>query len=216
MKFGLIRVLTTKNKNLLDSHGLLIERHFPSLKIKSICIQDQPEGIHNRVTKNKAIPKIIEAGCRLAEEDYSGIIVSCGDDPGVIELRKIVNIPVFGAGSSAASLALSYGQSVGTLGITLNSPLAMKEILQNNLVGHVKPAGVATTLDLMTKGGRKNAIIAGESLREKGAEIIVFACTGFSTIDLAPDLEKTVGIPVIDAVIASGLFAWFFIKKRSP
>jgi len=43
-------------------------------------------------------------------------------------------------------------------------------------------------------------------------EVIALACTGYSTIGIANDLEKEVGIPVLDAVIAAGLFAWHFTR----
>ena len=35
---------------------------------------------------------------------------------------------------------------------------------------------------------------------EEGAAVIALACTGFSTIGLAPQLERAAGIPVLDPV----------------
>ncbi|GAI75217.1 unnamed protein product, partial [marine sediment metagenome] len=104
-------------------------------------------------------------------------IISCADDPGVKELRKLLKIPVIGAGSSVAALSLSYGDKVGTFGITEQAPPIMREILGKHLVAETKPEGIKTTLDLMTNEGKRNAFKSIKYLKEKGAEVIALACT---------------------------------------
>jgi len=213
-KIGLIRVLSVKDKKLAGSHGKLIEEYFPDLQIISRCINNQPKGIYDEETKKIAIPKIIKLGSQIEkEEKVKAIIISCADDPGVKELRKLLKIPVIGAGSSVAALSLSYGGKVGTFGITEQAPPIMREILGKHLVADTKPEGIKTTLDLMTDEGKRNAFKSIKYLKEQGAEVIALACTGYSTIGIANDLEKAIGIPVLDAVIAAGLFAWHFTRR---
>jgi len=65
----------------------------------------------------------------------------------------------------------------------------------------------------MNSEGKEKALKSIKYLREKGAEVVALACTGYSTVGIARDLEKEVGIPVLDAVIASGLFAWHFTRS---
>ena len=213
VKIGLIRVISFEDEKLIELHGRLIEKYFPSLQLISRCINNQPKGIYNEETKKIAIPKIVELGSQIEEEEkVKAIIVSCADDPGVKELRMLLKIPVIGAGSSVAALALSYSTKVGTLGITEQTPEIMQEILGDHLLAEARPVGVKTTLDLMTDKGMENAFKSVKYLKEKGAEVIALACTGYSTIGIANDLEKEVGIPVLDAVIAAGLFAWHFTR----
>jgi len=214
VKIGLIRVISFEDKKLAELHGKLIEKHFPDLQLISRCIKDQPEGIYNEETKKAAVPKVVDLGSQIEEEEkVKAIIVSCADDPGVKELRKLLKIPVIGAGSSVAAISLSYGDRVGTLGITEKTPQAMREILSEHLIAETKPAGIKTTLNLMTDEGKRNALESIKYLKEKGAEVIALACTGYSTIGIAQDLEKEVGIPVLDAVVAAGLFAWYFTRR---
>jgi allantoin racemase len=79
----------------------------------------------------------------------------------------------------------------------------------------VKPDGVHNTLDLMTREGRKACIESAKLLKKKGAGVIALGCTGLTTIGIAEEMEETVRIPVIDPVLAEGLFAYFeFIRKR--
>lgn len=213
VKIGLIRVISFEDKRLAELHGKLIEKYFPELQLISRCIKNQPKGIYDEETKKIAIPKIVELGSQIEEEEkVKSIIVSCADDPGVKELRKLLKIPVIGAGSSVAALSLSYGDKVGTFGITEQAPPIMREILGKHLVAETKPEGIKTTLDLMTDEGKRNAFKSIKYLKEKGAEVIALACTGYSTVGIAQDLEKEVRIPVLDAVIAAGLFAWHFTR----
>jgi len=215
VKIGLLRVLTLKDDEPDHlNHENVIENNFPDLKVISRCIEDQYEGIYNEETEKKAIPKILELGKRMEKEGISALIVDCAADPGVSELRKIVKIPVIGAGSSAASLALSFGSRIGTLGIRGDAPEIMKKVLGNHLVCEVKPRGVKTALDLMTEEGKKNSIIAVESLRDKNVDAVALACTGFAALGITGELEKTAGVPVIDALKAAGLFTWYWTVKR--
>ena len=213
-RIGLIRVLTTKDEKMLKAHGRLLEACFPQFQVESRCIDDQPKGIYDEKTSAIALPKIVTLGKELEREGVEALIVSCADDPGVGELRNIVKIPVVGAGSSSACCALSRGARIGTLGIREGAPRVMKEILGRHLVGETRPEGVKTTLDLLTNQGRENAHSAVEYLRNKGAEVIALACTGYATIGIARDLERAAGIPVIDAVEAAGLFGWHLTRKR--
>jgi Asp/Glu/hydantoin racemase len=213
-RVGLIRVLTTKDENVLKAHGRLLEARFPEFQVESRCIDDQPEGIYDEKTSAIALPKIITLGEEMEREGMEALIVSCADDPGVGELRKIVKIPVVGAGSSCASVALSCGGKIGTLGIRERAPRIMRDILGDHLVAQTRPGGVKTTLDLMTREGRENALRAAQDLRSKGAEVIALACTGYATIGIAKDLETAAGIPVVEAVEAAGLFAWHLAMGR--
>ena len=66
-----------------------------------------------------------------------------------------------------------------------------------------------TTVDLMTGEGQQRIVAAGERLRDQGAGVLLLACTGFSTIRIAPLLEERLGLPVIDPVIAAGLTTYY-------
>ena len=214
-RIGLIRVVSFTDESIANLHGRLIEERFSAFSVVSRCIPDQPEGIYDDASEAAAIPKIVALGTELVEkEGIEALIVSCAADPGVEDLRKRVRVPVIGAGSAAASLALSYSDRVGTLGITEGTPLVMKRILGPHLVGETKPAGVKTTLDLMKREGKARVMEACRTLvADSGCGVLALACTGMSTIGVAKELEQAMGIPVIDPVLAAGFCAWFFLTR---
>ncbi|MBA7686624.1 hypothetical protein ES703_95074 [subsurface metagenome] len=212
-KIGLIRVVSFEDRKIAELHGRLIEQYYPMLQVISRCIKDQPKGIYNDETEALAIPKIVELGLEFDKEgEIKALIISCAADPGVAELRKQISIPVIGAGSAVAALALTYSDKVGTLGITEATPQVMEDILGSHLVAESKPEGVQTTLDLMTRQGKNKVLASVKSIKEKGAEVIALACTGYSTIGISEELERESGLPVLDAVLAAGLSTWYFTR----
>lgn len=196
---GIVRVIT-QDQEQVDAHGRLIERAFPQIRTLSRCIPDQPEGVHDAATKRAAVPKVAALARRLADLGVDGIIVSCTDDPGVDEARALAGVPVVGAGESMAAAAARFDGLVGVIGITPEAPLAFARILGKRLLANIVPEGVRDTRDLNAAAGQRAAIAAARRLRDEGAAVIALACTGFSTIELAPTLESAAGIPVIDPV----------------
>lgn len=212
-KVGLIRVLTTEDQEVLLAHGKTIMETFPGIEVEAKCIPDQYEGIHSEELCRTAIPKIVETAKTFQDADM--LIVSCADDPGVEEIRKeIPGIPVTGGGETTAALALKYGEKIGVLGITDYAPAAYRRLLHGRMILG-KPDGVDSTLDLLTPEGRASTLKKGMELKEQGAQVIALACTGLGTIGIAGELEETTGLPVIDPVIAEGLFAYFEKVRRS-
>ena len=211
-KVGLIRVLTTDDEQILYSHQNQLMEKFPDLEIETKCIPDQPEGIHSKELEAAAVPKILKTAELFDAPDM--LIVSCADDPGVKELReKYPDIPITGGGETTVALAMRYGEKIGILGITDYLPKAYGRIPEENRIA-AKPSGVESTLDLLTSQGWEDALKAGDWIKSKGAQVIALACTGFATIGLAGELEKRTGLPVIDPVMAEGLFAHYeHIKK---
>lgn len=212
-RVGLIRVLTSDDQDFINLHGKVIMDLFPDIEVESMCIPDQWEGIHSPELGDIAIPKIIETAHKFKDIDM--LLVSCADDPGVEELRKeFPNIPVTGGGETTVAIASKYGSKIGVLGIVDYAPRAYCRMIPEKICAIVRPDGVESTLDLMTDAGKEKCIRAAQTLKDAGAEVIALACTGLTTIGIASTLEAAVGIPVIDPVIAEGLFCYYEALKK--
>ncbi len=209
---GLIRVLTTDDKEILNAHGRIIEKYFPMIKVESRCILNQPEGVHDDKTKAVAIPKIIELAKSFENKD--AIIISCAGEPGLEDLKQICDIPVIGAGSSIATLAANNIGKIGVLGITEEVPEPFSKLFGDKIINLGVPKGVNSTLDLMTEEGRLSCFQKGDELKEAGATSIALACTGFSTVSFAQKLEKYLGIPVFDPVICEAAMTYFELIRK--
>ena len=214
-RVGLVRVVTLNDADALNKHGKVLMEVFPELEVVSRCIEDQPYGIYNKETEEIANPKIIRLIKQFESEGFDAVIVSCAADPAVEEARKTVKIPVIGAGSAVASLALAYGKRIGVLNLTESTPDVLKRILGPHLVAEEAPKGVRNTLDLLTDRGQKAAIEAINRLLNKDVGVILFGCTGYTTIEFAKKIKQLMNIPVpvLDAVIAAGAVTLNILKQ---
>ncbi|MDU4959116.1 MAG: AroM family protein [Sporomusaceae bacterium] len=209
---AVIRVFTTDNPELLSLHSRLIQTRF-GLETATYCIPDQPLGIHDAASEAAAVPKI-ETLARQAQVDgASAILISCAADPAIAECRRTVSIPVIGAGSAAAATALALGRRVGVLTLNGEPPPRMAELLGNRLTAWCSPDKVDNTTDLLTPAGLQAAFAAANKLAEQ-TDVIVFACTGYTTIGLAAKLNGVIRTPVIDAVVAGGAIAAQLIPAK--
>lgn len=214
-RVGLIRVLTLEDEELLNFHGKIIEKAFPEIKVISKCIEDQPKGIYDSRSEEIAKPKIIRLIKEFEEAGVDAVIVSCAADPAVEEARKHVRLPVIGAGSSSALLALAIGDRIGVIKIGEETPQPIKKILGRHLVAEEKPENVNTSLDLREPSGVQSSLDALKRLVNNNVDVVVLACTGFSSIDFKSIARKSVNIPIIDPVIASGSMALCILKHVS-
>jgi Asp/Glu/hydantoin racemase len=205
---GLIRVLTTDDRDLLNRHGALIQSWYPEFTVTSECIPNQPEGIHDDATEELAVPKVIALARDMEQRGMEAIVISCAGDPAVGILAKELSVPVIGAGRSAGCIARALEKPVGVLGITAEVPAPIKAVLGQYLVADAVPQGVESTLDLMKPAGMEAVIEAARQLKERGAEVLVLACTGLATIGAALPIRKAIGIPVIDPVRAEAAVLW--------
>lgn len=202
-RIALIRVLTTGGDAITFFQEENLEHAFPQLSIDTFEIPDQPEGIHDDISYRKAVPKIVTLARKLAPS-YEGIMINCAGDPGVDILEKELTIPVTGAGRPAVLLALAKSNKVGVLGINEECPDNYRKVLGDSLTGYECPEGIVTSSDLQTEEGKKAIRSAAEVLVNKGADTIVFACTGY-TVTGAWEHLRDLPVRIIDPSYAQAL-----------
>ncbi|OWT73772.1 MULTISPECIES: aspartate/glutamate racemase family protein [unclassified Achromobacter] len=205
MPLGIIRVLTTSDQSVLLEHGRILEAEF-GLKSVTRCIEDQPDGIYDLASETLAVPKIVRLGQRLQDEGCTALFLSCAADPGLAQLRAAVTVPVVSAGSAAARVAAYLNLPAAVIGIGDAAPAPFRRLLGED-VTYARPDGVTKTVDLLTPAGRAAALDCARRLHDAGAKVIVFSCTGLTTIGLAPRIRAEIGCAAVDAVTAAGMFA---------
>ncbi|MEA3311537.1 MAG: aspartate/glutamate racemase family protein [candidate division WOR-3 bacterium] len=201
LSVGLIRVISLESKEKQEVHARLMMRLYPSLKVFTKAIEGFPHGLYNDELVTRAIPAILRAAAKLAPQ-VDALAVSCAEDPGVDELRKRYQIPVVGAGSALAWASRALGRCTGVLTITSQLPTPLQEAFQSYRPVWKQVDRVKRTTDLEAAQER---IFAGASeLVDQGCDVLALACTGFSTLDVAPVLAERLNVPVVDPVVAMG------------
>jgi allantoin racemase len=145
------------------------------------------------------------------EPDADAVVVACFDDTGLDAARAATRAPVVGIGEAAfhmASLLAAKFSVVTTL------PRSIAPI-EHNLTRYglaARCAGVRAAdvpvLALEEPGSDARRTIEAEiarALAEDGAEAIVLGCAGMT--DLARDLGRKAGVPVVDGVASATVLA---------
>ncbi|WP_188455830.1 aspartate/glutamate racemase family protein [Virgibacillus oceani] len=210
---GIIRVLTTANEEVLGEHGKKMKSYYHVDSITR-CIPSQPNGIYDAASEALAVPKIVSLAQELEKEEFiDAISISCAADPALIETRSVVKVPVLGAGVSGAHAASMAGNNVGVIGITEQPPIRLRNELGKRFHSYTFSPNLRKTTDLFSKGAMEELLQLAQHAIQSGSDVILFACTGFSTIGLKNYLIEKINIPIIDLVEAQAI-AYQLIERR--
>lgn len=202
---GIIRVLTTSDENVLEEHGKQMNEYL-NINSDTFCIPDQWNGIYDVESERKALPKIVKLVKEMEESNkYSALTISCAADPALNQCRDNVTLPIIGAGSAGAYAASMIGNQIGVIGITEEVPENIGNILKTKFHSYRHEPSVRKTVDLFSEYSQAKLLNIVKSQVEKGADTILFACTGFSTIKLKKYIFNYLNVPVIDLVEAQAI-----------
>jgi len=202
---GIIRVLTTDQDEILQEHGRTMNEKF-NIESLTHCIPDQPNGIYDDTSEQTAVPKIVSLAQKMAEnKNVQALTISCAADPALDEVRGVVDIPVLGAGVCGAHAASMVSERVGIIGIKEAPPPRMRKELGDRFYSFAYSPKLRKTTDLLEEGAKEELLSIVKRLIGEGADSILFACTGFSTIRLKDYLVKYIDVPIIDLVEAQAI-----------
>ncbi|KWW21857.1 hypothetical protein AS888_05045 [Peribacillus simplex] len=202
---GIIRVLTTEDEYVLQEHGKKMHE-FAGVNSMTYCIPDQPNGIFDDESEYEAKPKIIRLAKWMEEHsNVDAITISCAADPAIEGCKVALNIPVLGAGTCGAKIASMAGNKVGVLGITEETPIRIIQELDNYYHSYACSNDLRKTTDLLAEGAKDKLLYRAQMLIDSGADVILFACTGFSTIGLKDHFRHSLSVPVVDLVEAQAI-----------
>jgi allantoin racemase len=174
----------------------------PGVEVTAVNPEFGPASIEGYFDEAFSVPGLIEEIGKAREAD--AFIIACFDDTGLDAARCATEAPVVGIGEAAfhmASLVAAKFSVVTTLSrsiIPIEHNLAKYGLIAR--CARVRAAEVPV-LALEEPGSKARVTIEKEiarALAEDGAEAIVLGCAGMA--DLARDLSRMAGVPVLDGV----------------
>jgi Asp/Glu/hydantoin racemase len=174
--------------------------------IHCVTLAEGPPGIETDAQVREVVAPLLRLVRRM-DGEASAFVDACFSDPGLTELRRATDKPVFGIAESAYRCASAEGSRFGVISILEASiPRHRRTIealgLGPSLAGD-RPIGLGVT----ALGDDPEATLArlvqvGEQLRDRdGADVIVLGCTGMTPHRTR--LRSVLGVPVIDPVRAA-------------
>jgi len=184
------------------------------VEIRAVNPDFGPPSIEGYFDEAFAVPGLLAEMAKAPDAD--AVVVACFDDTGLDAARAATNAPVVGIGEAAFHLAslVAHKFSVVT---TLERSIAPIErnLVQYGLIARcarVRAANVPV-LKLEEPGSDARRTIGAEiarALAEDGAEAIVLGCAGMT--DLARDLAREAGVPVLDGVACATALAESLVR----
>ncbi len=186
----------------------------PGVEVTAVNPDFGPASIEGYFDEAFSVPGLIEEIGKAREAD--AFIVACFDDTGLDAARCATEAPVVGIGEAAfhmASLVAAKFSVVTTLSrsiIPIEHNLAKYGLIAR--CARVRAAEVPV-LALEEPGSKARVTIEKEiarALAEDGAEAIVLGCAGMA--DLARDLSRMAGVPVLDGVACAVALAESLVR----
>ena len=204
----LLSPITSLSYELLTERAkALKERARADVNFGCIVISQGPVTIESRYEEELAAQGVMD-GCVRAEQDgYNAVIVWCAGDPAIAASRELVKIPVIGPGESsllfASSLARKYSiivpyEEQGYLSEELAVRLGLADRLAS--VRGIEMS-VLDIRNYKEKTMEKIKILAEQTIKNDGAQAIVFGCLGM--MGLARKLSEYLDVPIVDPAFAS-------------
>ena len=178
----------------------------PDLEVDVVNPDKGPLGLESYYHNYLAAVQVHKIVAEAEKNGYDGVVIAAFGDPGLDAAKELANIPVVGITEASYSLArLLATKFLIIVSAETAVPRQLRYIKQLGISDYqyaFRPIGL-TVLGVMEDRMSAKDLIAKNcqvSLHETGAELIVMGCSGFS--GLRSDLEKKLGVPVIDPVVA--------------
>jgi allantoin racemase len=179
----------------------------PGTAITAVHPATGPESIEGFYDEALAVPGLLVEVAKGEARGVAGHVIACFDDTGLDAARALARAPVVGIGEAAFHLASLIA---GSFSVVTTLERAVPAIRQNLVryglaarCARVRAADIPV-LALEDPASDARQRIEAEierARRDDRAEAIVLGCAGMA--DLAADLSKRCGLPVVDGVAAA-------------
>lgn len=165
-----------------------------------------PQSIESYYDEYLAIPGILEEVI-LSKDQVDAFVIACWGDPGVEAAREITTKPVVGIAEASMYIANLVAARWGVVTTQHRALDMIEKTIYRAGFSHrcvsIRTTGIPV---IETETAREATIDALEAaarlaIQEDKAEAICLGCAGMSRLDV--ELEKRLGIPIIDAVAAA-------------
>ncbi len=169
--------------------------------------------VHHNYFLHRSVDAVVELCLKAEEDGYDGVCIACGADPGLAEVRELVDIPITSSFESAGHIAATMGHRFSVVTTTDYAVPHMERLALLYGFGHkvasVRHLGIAGR-DLNPSITPEEQVVARlnevarRCVEHDGAEVIVLTATLAATMftsTVSPPVTE-VGAPVLDALVA--------------
>ena len=195
-----------------------LKKALPGTSIKAVNPEVGPASIEGPEDGAACLPGLFELFDRMvgANSDYDFVIIACFDDTGLGELKAHSQIPVIGIGEAAFHAATLLGTRFSTVTtLSISIPVIEQNISRYGYASRSAKvrACEVPVLDVGINTAKIISVEAKKAKAEDNCDVIVLGCAGMA--NLATDLEKELGLPVVDGVTMAVAFCEALGRARA-
>lgn len=168
--------------------------------------------------------QIVQGAIEAEQQGYDAVAISCFFDPGLVEARSVVDLPVVSLCETAFLVASALGRRYGLIGLDdahahFLYSLAREYGVADRIAAIVplQPSVTEHDLDAVHAGGGDLADRVGraiEAVVARGADVIIPAEGVLNTALMRQGLRVVSGVPVLDAYGALLAHAEMLVRLR--
>src|SRR5581483_8151918 len=178
---------------------LLNERAWGGFRFEVRDTDEGPFTIESIVDEQLSVPGTLRAAVQAEHNGFSAIVLGCFADPGSDAARALLRIPVVGPAEVSLHLACQLGNRYAIL-TTSEGVVPLIEKVVRHLADDRK-----AMLNRLERAGRL-------ALDTDGADVLVLGCMSVSFLNVAPDLSRRLGVPVVCPLAAAVEFAQSLVR----
>lgn len=165
-----------------------------------------PAAIENAADEVECTGAMLEMLDETPADSYDAIVVACGGDPGVAEIRAKTGKPVIGIGEASMLIACMYGGKFSAIVTSVESKSTIEELVDHYGLGERFGETYATELSVLeiaeSPTGVQPTIEAHvQQAIDDGASAVTLTCAAMG--ELALPLSRKFEMPIIDGVQAA-------------
>ena len=172
-------------------------------KVDVLKAEMGPESLETFYEYGLATVGVLATLEKVELSQYQGVLLACFGDPGLYALKEKIPVPVIGIAEASIAASLLLGSSFAILvalekAVPMMGNMVQQYGLTDRFAGSFSLGMNVLDLEQDQEKTFRILLEAGEKALAAGAEVLILGCaglTGFST-----DLEKSLGIPIIDPV----------------
>jgi allantoin racemase len=188
------------------------------VELEVVNPEGAPPAIESAYDAAQCVPPMLEVVRQAEGRGVDAIVVACFSDPGLEAAREITTLPVVGIQESAMHLAAQLGDRFSVL-TTLDRrvPVRHHAALRHGLERRLASCPVLDLPVLSTVEDREQVLgllvrVGRRAIEQDGAEVLILGCAGLG--DLAPRVQQTLGVPVVDPNAAALKLAETLVDLR--
>jgi allantoin racemase len=209
-------LMPVKETSIVTDYDAIEEARSPGTVFKIYGLEQGPDSIESAYDEDLAVPGVLSKVVELEERGLDAIVIYCAAEPGLSAARELARIPVIGPMTATLAAASQVGDRFCVVSMMEKAvPLIRRVVVRCGFerwlasVRHIE----MPVLDIEENRPqlREELVsVARRAVSEDQADLIVLACTGL--VGMAKDIQREVGVPVLDPGIISLKTAEMFVR----